>query len=111
HATSGVWHQQTIINIARNPLLRAVVAHGRRSMGDQARFTPTGPRPLADSDYRTDGLPKVVVNPHATLVTAPAHFDPLIDPERHNRLIAVLDKRAGTQRGKPRSRNPALNPL
>ena len=41
HRTSGVWHQSTIANIARNPLLLAIVCYGRRSMGDQFRCTPT----------------------------------------------------------------------
>src|SRR5262245_9425835 len=40
HRTSGVWHQQTVVNVARNPLLLAVTAYGRRSMGDQLRFSP-----------------------------------------------------------------------
>ena len=52
HATSGVWNQPTITNIARNPLLRAVVSYGRRSMGDQVRFSPEGPRILDDADLR-----------------------------------------------------------
>ena len=42
HLTSGVWHQTTITNIARNPLLLAVMSYGRRSMGDQLRFAPGG---------------------------------------------------------------------
>src|SRR5207248_1336467 len=46
HPTSGVWHQQTVVNIARNPLLRVVTQYGRRSMGDRLRFTPEGPREL-----------------------------------------------------------------
>lgn len=33
-----------------------------RSMGDQLRFGVDGPRELADSDLRSDGQPKVVVN-------------------------------------------------
>jgi DNA invertase Pin-like site-specific DNA recombinase len=44
HRTSGAWHAQTLVNIARNPLLRATVEYGRRSMGDTLRFTPDGPR-------------------------------------------------------------------
>ena len=43
HATSGVWNQPTITNIARNPLLRAVMAYGRRSMGDQLRYSAGRP--------------------------------------------------------------------
>lgn len=111
HRTSGVWRQSTISNIARNPLLLAVVEHGRRSMGDQLRFTPTGPRELADEDRREDDRPRVIRNGGGDQITASANFDPLVDTNRHRSLIATLDKRGGTQRGKPRSRDPDKNPL
>jgi hypothetical protein len=111
HPTSGVWHQTTIVNVARNPLIGAVVTYGRRSMGDQLRFTPDGPRQLDDTDYRPDGKPKVVANPAAVRVDAPARFEPVVDPERHRRLQQTLDERGGSQRRKPRSRDPRQNPL
>jgi hypothetical protein len=111
HSTSGVWHQTTVVNIARNPLIGAVVSYGRRSMGDQLRFTPEGPRELRDADYRKDGKPKVVANPPDVRVEAPARFEPLVDLERHQQLLTTLDQRAGTQRGKARSRDPHQNPL
>ena len=111
HVTSGVWHQPTIINIARNPLLRAVVSYGRRSMGDQLRFTPEGPRPLEEEDRRPDGMPKVIANPEETRIQADSKFESLVDLNRQSRLLETLDERAGTQRGKPRSSNPGANPL
>ena len=112
HRTSGVWHQSMIISIARNPLLLAVVEHGRRSMGDQLRSTPDGPRELEDTDYREDSdKPKVIRNPEGSRITAPAKFDALVDVERHGQLLAKLDERGATQRGKPRSRDPNRNPL
>ncbi len=111
HPVSGVWHQSTIMNIARNPLLLAICSSGRRSMGDQLRHSATGSRPLKDSDYRADGKPKVVRNPETDLVTAPARFAPLVDPDQHQRLLADLDERGGTQRGKARSHDPSRNPL
>ena len=112
HQTSGVWHQSTIISIARNPLLLAVVEHGRRSMGDQLRFTPEGPRELEETDFRADNdRPKVVSNPEKDRITAPATFDALVAPEHHQKLLNKLDERAGTQRGKARSRDPKRNPL
>jgi hypothetical protein len=111
HQTSGVWHQTTIASIARNPLLLAIATYGRRSMGDQLRFTPDGPRELTDSDYHVDESPKVIRNPAGEQIEAPAKFDPLVELRQHMELLETLDKRAGTQRGKPRSRNPAENPL
>ncbi len=111
HQTSGVWHQTTVVNIARNTLLLAVASFGLRSMGDKLRFAPEGPRELDDADFREDEKPKVVRNPERQRITAPARFEPLVDVERHQRLLRTLDARGGTQRGKPRSHDPTKNPL
>ena len=82
HRTSGVWHQTTIINIARNPLLLAMVEYRRRSMGDQLRCTPDGPRELRDSDFRMDEKAKVIRNPREDRITAAAKFEALVNPDR-----------------------------
>lgn len=63
HTTSGRWNPTTVTNIARNPLLLAVMSHGRRAMGDQLRATPNGPRELTDADIcDRSNSPKVVRN-------------------------------------------------
>ena len=79
-------------------------------MGDQLRFTPEGPRPLNDADFRLDGKEKVIRNP-APIVFKASHFEPIVDPTKHARLIETLDKRAGSQKGKPHFRDPQHNPL
>ncbi|MCA9055828.1 MAG: recombinase family protein, partial [Planctomycetaceae bacterium] len=111
HKVLGRWHATSIVNIGRNPLLAAIVRHGVRSMGDQIRFTPEGPRPLMDTDFRADGKPKVIRNPTEQHIEAQAHFDPVVQVDEHEQLQAILDARAGKQRGKPRSRDPNRNPL
>jgi len=111
HQVSGTWSQTTINNIARNPLLRAVTAYGRRSMGDKLRFTPEGPRELTDDEFRDDNKVSVVRNPPEQHISASARFEPIVPIEDHDRLIEILDRRAGTQRGKPRSKDPSKNPL
>lgn len=116
HPVSGVWHQTTIVNIAKNPLLVAVCTYGLRSMGDELRLGQNGPRELTDDDYHIDrntqeARPKVIRNPKTQRITAPAQFAPLVDAQRHERLMATLDQRGGTQRGKPRSHDPTRNPL
>ena len=111
HPVSGVWNQTTITNIGRNPLFAAVVVVGRRSMGDQARFTPQGPRELGDSDFRIDNKPKVVLNPVDAQITGVGHFPPVVAPADHQELKDILDARGESQRGKPRSRDPDKNPL
>lgn len=111
HPTSGAWSQTSVVNIARNPLLRLVVEYGRRSMGDQLRFNPTQPRELTDTDLRYDQKPKVVTNEPALRVTAPVRFEPPVDLGKVQKLNTVLDTRGETQRGKSRSRDPGRNPL
>jgi hypothetical protein len=111
HVTSGVWHATTITNIARNPLLVAIVAYGRRSMGDQRRMTANGHRVLTEEDFRSDGKPKVIRNKAEEITQTPARFDPLVKPLEREQLIELLDRRGGSQRGKPRSRDPNKNPL
>ena len=82
-------------------------------MGDQARFSPEGPRDLKEADRDAGGQPKVVHNPESMLITrpSPSGFEPIIDAERQRQLVALLDQRGATQRGKPRSHDPARNPL
>ena len=80
-------------------------------MGDQLRFTPDGPRGLGDADLRTDGQPKVITNPETDHITAKAKFEPFVDQARHQELLRELERRSGSQRGKPRSRTPEKNPL
>ena len=111
HQTSGVWHSTTIVGIARHPINVALVSYGRRSMGDRLRFSPDGPRELTEADFREDDKPKVVQNEEDKIVKGQASFDPMIEPKQHQELIKVLNDRAGTQRGKPRSRGIAANPL
>jgi hypothetical protein len=53
----------------------------------------------------------VIRNPESAQNTAPGPFEPLIGQERRDKLLAALDARAGTQRGKPQSHDPAKNPL
>lgn len=111
HSVSGVWHATTIRNIAQHPLLRAVTAYGRRSMGDQLRYSVAGPRELTDDDFRVDDKPKVIRHVAADQITAPAQFDPLVDEDKHARLLVKLQERGGSQRGVPKSRKPNENPL
>jgi len=111
HEVSGLWHSPTIVNIGRNPLLAAIVRYGLRSMGKFNRFTVDGPRELTDADLRADGKPRVIRNADDDHIFSQALFEPVVTLEDHESLNRVLDKRAGTQRGKPRSRDPKRNPL
>jgi len=84
HAVSGVWHQTTVVYIARNPLLLAIARYGVRSMGDQLRLSETGPRELDEDDFRSDDEPKVIRNPESIQILAPARFEPILSMNFHN---------------------------
>lgn len=111
HLVNGKWNQSSIINIGRHPLMRALCHYGRRAMGDQRRMTPEGPRLLIPDELTSDRKPRVIRNAPETIVTAKAHFDPLLTSEQFEQLSRILDERAGTQRGKPRSKKRCENPL
>ncbi len=85
--------------------------YGKRSMGRLQRFTPEGPRALDDSEFLVGDKKKVVRNSDANTIVANAAFEPLVDPAQHDELVAKLDARAGSQKGKPRSQKPDQNPL
>jgi len=114
HYVSGAWNCNTINSILRSMSLHGDLVYGRRSMGDQQRFTFQGPRDLTDDDYRAqDGknVPKVIENPLHECIVAPARFEPIISKERSEKLITLLDERGKKQRGKPRATDPDQNPL
>lgn len=114
HQVSGVWHATTITGLARNPFItHAMKSYGRRSMGNHRRMTSEGPRPLEEEEFITDTKTKVVANPASSVVSAKAAGDikPILSAEDAEQLEKILDQRAGTQRGKPRSRDPSRNPL
>jgi hypothetical protein len=101
------------MGIAHNPLIGALFAYGRRSMGDQLRFSVEGPRNLDEADLRSDGKPKVVRNSDAALIKTPVavRYDPIFEPEKQAKVVALLAERGKSQRGKPRSRDLSKNPL
>ena len=114
HLVSGIWHATTITGLARNPFItRAMKTYRRRSMGKHRRMTPEGPRPLEEVEFVSDTKTKVITNPNSSVVSAmgAGGIEPILSAEDADQLDKILDQRAGTQRGKPRSRDPSRNPL
>ncbi len=108
----GVWTANAVTGVAKHPLVAGLTRYGRRSMGDTLRFGLGGPRELGPEDVdEATGKERVVFNPTGSVVSVPAAGGPLVDPERHRRLVERVDARAATQRGKRRSRSPDRNPL
>ena len=111
HATSGVWHQTTVINIARNPLIGGVARTAAGQWATNSGSPRTARGHLEDADYRLDGKPKVVANPDGGPSRPRPGSTPWSTRSDHRRLQQTLDARGGSQRGKPRSRDPERNPL
>lgn len=111
HYVSGKWNQSSVSNIGRNSLLAAISEQGRRSMGDELRLTPSGPREIDRNEMLPNGKPRVVRTPSKDGIRAAAHFEPIESPDSHASLQKILDQRATTQAGKPRSRTPSKNPM
>jgi hypothetical protein len=109
--TSGQWTQNTIKNIVTHPLLVAVWVYGKRSEGDQLRFTESGPRPLSATDYHPDGKLRTVVNPAEQRIRTPAKSGPVTTPEKFERVREVLEHRGRHLKGKARTRGESPNPL
>ena len=108
---SGKWNSTTIIDIARNPYLLAISSYGKRSMGKKRRLSKAGSRQLTEDDFRPDGRPRVIRNPDDINIKTEARFECLVDLDEHQKLMEILDKRGGSQRGKRKCQNPNANPL
>jgi len=109
--TSGEWTQNTVRNVAVNPLLIAVWEYGRHSEGDQRRLTPTGPRALGEGDFHPDGKPKTVINSDDQIIRTPAKSEAVTTQENFDRIREVIEARGRHMRGKPRTRGQSPNPL
>jgi len=71
------------------------------------RLLPDGPRELEENDNDPySQKPKVIRNPESSYTTGHAFFEPIENHATHEQLVKILDHRAGSQRGKPRSQNP-----
>lgn len=108
---SGQWAQNTVKAIATHPLLIALCEYGKRSEGDQLRFTKDGPRGLNAGDYHPGGKLKTVANPADQIIRTPAKSDAVTTPEKADRIREVLEYRGRHLKGKARTRGTAPNPL
>ena len=109
---SGLWYGTTVRNVAVNPANVFLMTYGKRGSGDAMRFTPKGPRELDDRDFEDERL-KQIANPEADwMITAvPGDHQPVIGLEEHREILALVDARGKTQRGKPRAKGANPNPL
>ena len=112
---STAWHSETVKQLLQNPLIIGLQAYGRQSGGTHKRWSLDGPRDIDDRDLTVDTNGdeqlRLIYNEPGEFVTAPAGFEPLVDPERWHRLQETLANRANPQKRRPRSRSLDTYPL
>ena len=111
HRVSGVWHPNTVANLLRNPLVIGVLEYGRRSEGKLRRQSSNGPRRLLPEELDSAERPRVVVSDKKDRIEAKTSAKPVLDLDRWQKLQEQMDARGASQRGIPRSKNPARWPL
>ena len=103
------------MNLLQNPVIIGLQAYGRQSGGTHKRWSLDGPRDIDDRDVSVDAEGyeqlRLIYNEPGDYVTAPAGYEPLVDPERWYRLQEMLQNRTNPQKGRPRSRSLDKYPL
>ena len=110
HKVSGTWNHTTVRDICRNRAILGIIEYGRRSEGQHWRTSLEGPRPLEESDLRNGKAQRIFNAPEQT-VRGELPYEPKFDPERWNGIQAETAKRARSQAGTSRARDPARYPL
>ncbi len=112
---STAWHSETVMQLLQNPVIIGLQAYGRQSGGTHKRWSPDGPRDIDDRDVAIDAEGneqlRLIYNEPNAYVTAPAGYEPLVEPERWHRLQEMLANRVNPQFRKPRSRTLIKYPL
>lgn len=112
---STAWHSETVMQLLRNPAIIGLQAYGRQSAGTHKRWSPDGPRDIDDRDVviDSDGCEhlRLIYNEVGEYMTAPAGYEPLVEPERWHRIQEMLANRTNPQVRKPKSRALDKYPL
>lgn len=111
HEVSGRWTMTTVRALCMNKAIIVLLEYGRASEGKHRRLGPDGPRALLDSDRGADHQPKKRINDPALMVTSKMPFEPCFDTVRWGQIQAETARRGQTQRGIPKTRDPARYPL
>jgi hypothetical protein len=97
------------MQLLQNPVIIGLQAYGRQSGGTHKRWSPDGPRDIDDRDMAVDAEGneqlRLICNELGEYITAPAGYEPLVEPERWHRLQEKLANRTSPQFRKPRSRS------
>jgi DNA invertase Pin-like site-specific DNA recombinase len=112
---STAWHAETVKQLLQNPAIIGLQAYGRQSGGTHKRWSLDGPRDIDDRDVCVDAdgyeQLRLIYNEPGEYVTAPAGYEPLVDPERWHRLQEMLANSNNPQKRRPRSRSLNTYPL
>jgi hypothetical protein len=105
------WTAGSVRALIKNPLITGQLSYGRRSEGKLLRWAGNGSRELTESDLNHQEIPRTIDNDPSLHLTREAHFPPLFDRQRWERIQALGGKRSKCQRGIRRSPKPERYPL
>ncbi len=111
HVVSGKWSHGTVREICLDPINIGLQEFGRRSEGAHRRLGAEGPRLLVDADRNDTDNPRTVMNDTSVTITAKTGIDPLIGEDRFQKIRKQTEERGKSQRGIPRTKDPARYPL
>lgn len=111
YVVDGKWSQGTVRSLLNNKLIAGIFEVGKTSEGKHRRTGPDGPRYLDDADRTSTGKLRKIRNPQDAITTGPTRFDPLIDPEKFERIQKKIADRDCHQTGVPKCKTPDKYPL
>jgi DNA invertase Pin-like site-specific DNA recombinase len=110
HKVSGRWGPNTVKELCENRAILGIQDYGRRSEGSQRRLAKDGHRLLTETDRDPIDRPRVVKNEASIQIVANSG-DPRYEPAKWDDIQRQLAARGKSQRGVPRTRDPARFPL
>jgi hypothetical protein len=111
HLVSGKWGPNTVKELCENRAIIGLQDYGRRSEGAHRRLGPGGARLLEDADRDVKDRPRVVRNDSSLQITAPIGTPARFEEARWDGIQRQIRERGTSQRGIPRTRDPARFPL
>tara|TARA_R110001592_G_scaffold54352_1_gene166294 strand:- start:2051 stop:4084 length:2034 start_codon:yes stop_codon:yes gene_type:complete len=111
HKVSGKWTHTTVRSLCLNRTIMGILDYGRRSEGKFRRFSPDGPRLLAESDRKADGTNKRIFNDPSLVVSAPLLHEAKFELDRWEKIQEQIRERGKSQQGLSKPRDPARYPL
>ncbi len=108
---SGQWSQRTVARLIEDATIIGLEEFGRRPSGKHRRWSPEGPRILADSDRSANGTPKTVRQASEDVIVHEGANSTGADPALFQSCQNLRAARRSQRRYVTRCSDPARYPL